>query len=75
MKLFSWDDSFFFCRPPEERFDDLDLPESYKDNSNKEKLVLAYAENFRRQYVHLYRDRKPLLLNPVNECTIEVRII
>ncbi|XP_072168175.1 dynein regulatory complex subunit 7-like [Diadema setosum] len=46
-------------------------PLSYKENDNKEKLVLAYAENFRRQYVHLYRDRKPLLLNPLNECSVE----
>ncbi|XP_070577144.1 dynein regulatory complex subunit 7-like [Ptychodera flava] len=48
-----------------------DYPVSYKDNENKETLVLQYAENFRRQYVHLYRDRKPLLLNPLNECGIE----
>ena len=50
-----------------------EFPESYKENSPKEKLVLAYSENFRRQYVHLYRDRKPLFLNPVNECGVEVR--
>ena len=49
-----------------------EYPDSYKHNSPKEELVLSYAENFRRQYVHLYRDRKPLLLNPVNECGIEV---
>ena len=49
-----------------------DYPESYKENTNKEKLVLAYAENFRRQYVHLFRDRKPLFLNPLNECNLEV---
>ncbi|XP_066281763.1 dynein regulatory complex subunit 7-like [Branchiostoma lanceolatum] len=48
-----------------------EFPVSYKENTNKEKLILAYAENFRRQYVHLYRDRKPLFLNPVNECGIE----
>ena len=48
------------------------LPESYKVNTPKEKLVLSFCENFRRQFVHLYRDRKPLLLNPLNECGIEV---
>lgn len=46
-------------------------PLTYKENDNKEKLVLAYSENFRRQYVHLYRDRKPLLLCPLNECGVE----
>ncbi|ESO96481.1 hypothetical protein LOTGIDRAFT_115813, partial [Lottia gigantea] len=44
---------------------------SYKDNLPKELLVLQYADNFRRQYVHLYRDRKPLFLNPINECRVE----
>ncbi|PIK54161.1 putative coiled-coil domain-containing protein [Apostichopus japonicus] len=48
-----------------------EFPLTYKDNDNKERLVLAYAENFRLQYVHLYRDRKPLFLNPVNECGTE----
>lgn len=32
---------------------------------------MAYCENFRRQYVHLYRDRQPLLLCPKNECNVE----
>ncbi|CAH3167529.1 unnamed protein product [Porites lobata] len=47
------------------------LPESYKSNTPKEKLVLSFCENFRRQFVHLYRDRKPLFLNPVNEAGTE----
>ena len=54
-----------------EEYDPADFPESYKHNTTKEKLVLSYAENFRRQYVHLYRDRKPLFLNPINECSLE----
>ena len=58
---------FFYSIAPH-----CEYPESYKENTNKEKLVLAYAENFRRQYVHLFRDRKPLFLNPLNECGIEV---
>ena len=57
-----------------EEFNQYQFPESYKENSRKEKLTLAHAENFRRQYVHLYRDRKPLFLNPVNESNVEVRI-
>lgn len=48
------------------------LPESYKSNTPKEKLLLSFCENFRRQFVHLYRDRKPLFLNPVNEAGTEV---
>jgi hypothetical protein len=53
-------------------FDPDLFPESYKENSNKEKLILKYAENFQKQYVHLFRDRKPLFMNPVNECGCEV---
>ncbi|KAL5008139.1 hypothetical protein ScPMuIL_013720 [Solemya velum] len=56
---------------PLEDFDPAEFPSSYKENLPKENLVLQYAENFRRQYVHLYRDRKPLFLNPVNECGVE----
>ena len=49
-----------------------DCPESYRSNSEKEELILTYAENFRRQYHHIYRDRKPLFLCPTNECGIPV---
>ncbi|KAK3597164.1 hypothetical protein CHS0354_038091 [Potamilus streckersoni] len=58
---------------PKEIFDPAEFPDSYKENLPKENLVLQYSENFRRQYVHLYRDRKPLFLNPVNECGVEPR--
>ena len=57
-----------------DEFNAEEFQTSYKENSSKEKLVLAYAENFRRQYVHLYRDRKPLFLNPMNEVFTEVII-
>ncbi|XP_040009242.1 dynein regulatory complex subunit 7 [Xiphias gladius] len=43
-------------------------PESYRINSPDEIRLLAIADNFQRQYSHLYPDRKPLLLCPVNEC-------
>ncbi|XP_005093754.1 dynein regulatory complex subunit 7 [Aplysia californica] len=56
---------------PAEIFDPAEFPSSYKDNLPKELMVLQYSDNFRRQYVHLYRDRKPLLLSPVNECGVE----
>ena len=47
------------------------LPETYKTNTDKENLILSCCENFRRQFVHLYRDRKPLLLCPLNEAGVE----
>jgi hypothetical protein len=51
-----------------------DYPESYRTNSEKEKLILTFVENFRRQYHYIYRDRKPLFLNPINECGVPVNI-
>ena len=63
---FSWQDL---------KYNSEEFNDAYKHNSTKDELVLSYAENFRRQYVHLYRDRKPLLLNPLNECGIEVCLI
>ncbi|XP_006641383.1 dynein regulatory complex subunit 7 [Lepisosteus oculatus] len=48
-----------------------EFPSSYKENSSQEKLLLAIADNFRSQYAHLYPDRKPLFLNPLNECGVE----
>ncbi|XP_041350936.1 dynein regulatory complex subunit 7-like [Gigantopelta aegis] len=56
---------------PQETFDPTEFPASYKDNLPKEKLILQYCDNFCRQYVHLYRDRKPLFVNPINECGVE----
>ncbi|KAL2093675.1 hypothetical protein ACEWY4_010987 [Coilia grayii] len=46
-------------------------PQSYKRSSLKEKQLIALAENFWRQYTHIYPDRKPLLLCPLNECGVE----
>ncbi|CAF0982733.1 unnamed protein product [Adineta steineri] len=50
------------CENPE------NYPESYRTNTKKEELILTFIENFRRQYHYIYRDRKPLFLNPLNEC-------
>ncbi|GJQ81044.1 hypothetical protein Trydic_g21853 [Trypoxylus dichotomus] len=44
------------------------FPESYLKNTNKEKLLLFYAENFRRQFHYKYPNRKPLFLAADNEC-------
>lgn len=48
------------------------FPESYYTNSTKERLLLAYAENFRRQYLFHFKPRKPLLLQVPNECGLQV---
>lgn len=66
---------FFHNRWQELKYNPSEYSDVYKHNSPKEEVVLSYAENFRRQYVHLYRDRKPLLLNPLNECGVEVCIV
>ncbi|XP_022817981.1 coiled-coil domain-containing protein lobo-like [Spodoptera litura] len=47
------------------------FPPSYYTNSPKERLLLAYAENFRRQYNFHYKLRKPILLQVPNECGLQ----
>ncbi|KAM8946026.1 dynein regulatory complex subunit 7 [Pelodytes ibericus] len=51
--------------------DAMKYPSSYTDNSHKEQVLLGLAENFWRQYTHLYPDRKPLFMSPRNECGVE----
>lgn len=51
--------------------DYLHLPESYFTLSPKEKLVLVFAENFRRQYKELFPTRRPLVLVVENECHVQ----
>ncbi|CAK1550437.1 unnamed protein product [Leptosia nina] len=48
------------------------FPKSYYTNTNKERLILSYAENFRRQFQFHYKLRKPLLLQAPNECGLQV---
>lgn len=48
------------------------LPDSYRCVSDKERLLLWYAENFRRQFHARYPDRRPLLLACENECSVQV---
>lgn len=48
------------------------FPKSYLENNDKEKLLLLYAENFRRQFQYRYPTRKPLLLASDNECGLQV---
>lgn len=59
---------------PEEIKEAVDFtrfPSSYTNNSPKEQMLLNLAENFCRQYTHLYPDRKPLFMSPLNECGVE----
>jgi len=48
------------------------LPNTYRCVSNKERLLLWYAENFRRQFHAKYTNRRPLLLACENECRVQV---
>ncbi|XP_022914015.1 dynein regulatory complex subunit 7 [Onthophagus taurus] len=63
-----------FCWPDikDPVFEDrINFPESYLKNSEKEKLLLYYAESFRRQFHNVYPLRKPLLLSAENECGMQ----
>jgi len=53
---------------------DVVYPDSYQRNSSKDKRILECVDNFRRQYIYIYPDRKPLFLVPLNECDIEVSV-
>lgn len=48
-----------------------EFPKSYKTLSNKERLLLLFSENFRRQYKEKYPNRKPLILCLSNECGVQ----
>lgn len=48
------------------------FPKSYYTNSSKERLLLAYAENFRRQFNFFYKGKTPILLQAPNECGLQV---
>lgn len=48
------------------------LPDTYRSVSDKERLLLWYAENFRRQFHARHANRRPLLLACENECRVQV---
>ncbi|XP_075045545.1 dynein regulatory complex subunit 7 [Mixophyes fleayi] len=56
---------------PVTTMEDMRFPSSYTSNSPQEQMLLSLAENFWRQYTHLYPDRKPLFISPLNECGVE----
>ncbi len=43
------------------------VPKSYSTNTTKEDTILEYVEDFRRQFVQVFPERRPLLLCPKNE--------
>ncbi|XP_050298709.1 dynein regulatory complex subunit 7 [Anthonomus grandis grandis] len=51
--------------------DRSNFPENYLRNTDKEKCLLLYAENFRRQFCHKFPNRKPLFLACDNECGVQ----
>lgn len=49
------------------------FPWTYYTNTPKERMLLSYAENFRRQmHFHFKHTRKPLLLQAPNDCGLQV---
>lgn len=50
------------------------LPDTYRRVSDKERLLLWYAENFRRQIHAKDASRRPLLLACENECGVQVSV-
>lgn len=50
---------------------DCQYPKTYYTLNGKERLVLIYAENFRRQFIELSPHRNPLVLAVPNECEIQ----
>lgn len=48
------------------------FPQRYYTISGKEKLLLLFAENFRRQQITKYPKRKPPVMVLKNECNVQV---
>jgi hypothetical protein len=46
------------------------IPNSYKDNTLKEELVLEHVTQFKKEFGLTYDSKRELLLNPQNECQI-----
>lgn len=62
----------YTCFPENREKSEFDhLPESYFTLRPKEKLLLLFAENFRRQFKEMYPRRRPLVLAVENECQVQ----
>ena len=53
----------------------LCYPPSYYTLSPKERLLLMYAENFRKQFVINNQGHRPLVLALPNECNVQVGLV
>lgn len=61
-----------FPENPEPEFEgETDFPLSYHTLNSKERLLLLFAENFRRQHFVQYKKRKPPILAIANECGVQ----
>ena len=47
-----------------------DYPASYSSDTSKETKLFQQTQRFLAQYTHLYPDRKPPFLNPLNDCQV-----
>lgn len=66
-----------FLEPPEPELETRTcFPWIYYTNTPKERMLLSYAENFRRQLHFYYKHtRKPLLLQAPNDCGLQVTFL
>lgn len=60
-----------FTPVPSDEFVNV-FPVTYYSWTEKEQLLLVFAENFRRQFNERYKWRPSLLMAPRNECGIQV---
>ncbi|XP_055615578.1 coiled-coil domain-containing protein lobo [Toxorhynchites rutilus septentrionalis] len=70
-KLGLIDTCFPECETPAAFEEITSFPDTYGRLSSKEKLVLLFAENFRRQYKEKFPQRKPPILALPNECGVQ----
>lgn len=53
------------------QIDQKNLPPTYTHNSEREELVLDYADQFETQFLSQFPTRKPLYISPLNEAGIQ----
>lgn len=63
--------TIYTCFPENHDSQFVNLPEIYYTLSPKEKILLLFIENFRRQFKEIYPNRRPLVLALLNECQIQ----
>ncbi|CAO1418704.1 unnamed protein product [Diamesa tonsa] len=63
--------TIYTCFPENHDSQFVNLPKIYYTLSSKEKILLLFIENFRRQFKEIYPNRRPLVLALLNECHIQ----